>query len=192
MPDSNKINDSLIKHKIDNDLIEKIFLGIDKNKNYSKEQKAKNLVLITSRIDKYLNTEQKIKIMSWCACCKTGKRAKDIRNFSKKYKEKNLHEKIKLLSNIQYMSSPKIKENILTTSIEWKQDNIYKCACTSFTNINIGKVSKTYCLCCAGHFKYHYEKALDIQLNIKSVISSALNSQGKYPCILEYNIIKKA
>jgi hypothetical protein len=51
-------------------------------------------------------------------------------------------------------------------------------------------VSITYCYCCAGHFRHHYQNALGIKLKTKKVISSVLNSLGKKPCQFVYEIDK--
>lgn len=48
----------------------------------------------------------------------------------------------------------------------------------------------TYCLCCAGHFMFHYQKALNIKLRVKKVVSSIINSEGKEPCVFIYEIVK--
>ena len=47
-----------------------------------------------------------------------------------------------------------------------------------------------YCLCCAGHFRFHYQKALGIKLRVKKIVSSAFDSNPQY-CSFIFEIIEK-
>lgn len=49
-------------------------------------------------------------------------------------------------------------------------------------------VSKTYCYCCAEHFRFHYQIALGIKLQTKEVVLRVEQSQpGTLPIYLLYN-----
>ena len=66
----------------------------------------------------------------------------------------------------------------------------FDCPCPVFTNVKLdGPVSKTYCYCCAGHYRFHYQIALNRKLVTKTVISSILNSAKKEPCRFVYEIV---
>jgi hypothetical protein len=52
-------------------------------------------------------------------------------------------------------------------------------------------VSSTYCGCCAGHFRYHYQNMLGVAVRLKDVISSPLNTNGEKPCRFLFEIEKK-
>jgi hypothetical protein len=52
------------------------------------------------------------------------------------------------------------------------------------------KMPLTYCLCCAGHFRFHYQKSLGLKLRVKHVASSILHSGGNKPCVFVYEIVK--
>ena len=52
-----------------------------------------------------------------------------------------------------------------------------------------GPMPLSYCLCCAGHFRFHYEKALGVKLRVKQVVSSNINSGAKEPCVFLFQIM---
>jgi hypothetical protein len=65
----------------------------------------------------------------------------------------------------------------------WFVDGKFKCACPNFNKLkDIPTVSSTYCLCCAGHFRYHYQNMLGVKLKTKEIVSSPLDSDGNNPC----------
>jgi hypothetical protein len=38
----------------------------------------------------------------------------------------------------------------------------------------------SYCLCCGGHFKFHYQKALGLKLRVKEVVTSIFGEPPQY------------
>jgi hypothetical protein len=52
-------------------------------------------------------------------------------------------------------------------------------------------ISPTYCGCCAGHFRYHYQNMLGVAVKLKDIISSPLNTNGDKPCRFLFEIEKK-
>jgi len=192
MPDIEKIHKSLQEHKISESFINQIMDG--KKEKYSKKnEKASFITLIINRIDNLFDSETCKQIIDWCACCKGGSREKDIKKFVKENKEKSLAEKIEGLSKVQNMGNPKLNEDgTISTGIFWGDENGYKCPCPCFNGVELKEpVSITYCYCCAGHFRYHYQNALGLKLKTKEVVSSVLNSLGKKPCQFVYEIDNK-
>lgn len=50
-------------------------------------------------------------------------------------------------------------------------------------------VSRNYCVCCAGHFKHHYEIMLGVKLKTIEIVSSPLDSNGENPCVIKFAIV---
>ena len=192
MPDAKKIEDSLRKHDISEVLIETIVAGKENfTAKSKKEEKAVNLINVINRIDSYLEEKERNEIMDWCACCKGGQRDKDCKQYAKKSVGQPLEQKIKGLSNVQYMGRPKLNDDgTISTWIDWKENEKYRCPCPNFNGLELNDaVSTTYCLCCAGHFRYHYQNALRVKLRTKEVVSSVLSSKGEKPCEFVYEMI---
>jgi hypothetical protein len=38
----------------------------------------------------------------------------------------------------------------------------------------------SYCLCCGGHFVFHYQKALGLKLRVKEVVTSVFGDPPQY------------
>ena len=49
-------------------------------------------------------------------------------------------------------------------------------------------VSQNFCFCCTGHFKHHYEIMLGVKLKTLEIVSSPLDSNGKNPCVIKFEI----
>ncbi|WP_312106083.1 hypothetical protein [Lachnoclostridium sp.] len=66
----------------------------------------------------------------------------------------------------------------------------FACACSNFNKLKRDyPVSKTYCFCCGGHFKYHYEIMLGVNLRVKEVVTSPLDSNGMNSCVFTFDIV---
>ena len=55
------------------------------------------------------------------------------------------------------MPSLNFDGTITINAFNFKVDGKYRCACPNFNRFKNVNVSKTYCNCCSGHFKFHYE-----------------------------------
>jgi len=108
------------------------------------------------------------------------------------HSHKPLSEKIKLMTSVDNLGRLELLSgNFILVSINYKIDNIYKCACPCFHKAKIdANVSKTYCYCCAGHFRHHYQNAFGIKLKTKEIKSSPLDSKGQEPCRIVLEIIE--
>ena len=192
MPNTEKIHTSLLEHNIDKSLVNQIMEGHEKIADKSKKElKAGFITEVIDRMDNLLDSEVCNDIIDWCACCKSGVRDKNIKKFAKKNKEKSLQEKIEKLSEVPTMGSPILNEDgTITTGIYWGDENGYRCPCPNFNGLELKQaISITYCHCCAGHFRYHYQNALGVKLKTKEVSSSVLESLGKKPCKFIYEIV---
>jgi hypothetical protein len=192
MPSPTKFRESLVKFGIDQELVLKINEGFEDLKdNSSKEQKAKYFSRAIKLMDEYLTFEDKYKVLDYNACCKGGTRDKTSKAFAKENKNLDLSEKIRKISQVPNMGNPVLNEDgtIATTGINWLVDGKFKCACPNFNGLKeIPMIPLSYCLCCAGHFRYHYQNMLGVKLRTKHINSSPLDSSGKKPCVFTYVI----
>lgn len=192
MPYPNKFKKSLEHHNVDSKIIAKIFDGYEELEDKSpKKIKKAFFTRAMQQMDDLFDDHTRYQIIDWCACSKSGKRDKDIKKLAKTIKDKPLHEKVKALWQVENMGNPLLNEDgTITTGIYYQVDDSYKCACPCLHNEPITEpISSTYCLCCAGHFRYHYQNALGVKLKTKNVISSPLASLGKEPCVFEFEIL---
>lgn len=195
MPYPKKLRKSLYEHKIDESIINQIFEGYeDIDDKASKRKKISFFTQAMEKIDELMDYYTKYEIIDWCACCKGGKRDKDIKKLVKDFKGKSLEEKLKALWEVSNMGQPVIDEyGNIKTGIYYKGEEGFKCACPCFHNEKIEEpISSTYCLCCAGHFRYHYQNALGVKLKTKEVLSSPITTLGKEPCVFTFQILKKS
>lgn len=126
------------------------------------------------------------------ACCKGGSRAKASKAFAKEFAGCSLDEKLEKIKSVPYMGSP-IKNNdgtITVNAVSYYKDGKFACACPIFNTVKRDySVSKNYCFCCAGHFKYHYEIMLGVKLKTIEIVSSPLDSDGRDACVIKYEIV---
>lgn len=186
MPGPEKFRESLEKFGVDHALITAINSGYEELVSSSpKQQKADYFSRAVQLMDEHLEFEQKYEILDYNACCKNGSRDKLAKAFAKEHKDLDLAEKIKKVSMVPNMGNPVLNEDgTITTGIHWFADGVFKCACSNFNKLkHRPTVSSTYCLCCAGHFRYHYQNMLGVKLRTKEIVSSPLDSDGKAPCV---------
>lgn len=79
---------------------------------------------------------------------------------------------------------------LVVNAVEYFVDGRYRCACPNFNRFRNLKASNTYCNCCAGHFKFHYEIMLGVPLKLIEIVHSPLEEDGTQPCIFKYCIEK--
>lgn len=193
MPYPEKFKKSLQQHNVDESIISKIFEGYEELKDKSpKREKTAFFTRAIKQVDEMFDENQRIQIMDWCACCKGGKRDKAVKKIAKELKAKSLEEKVKALWQVENMGKPILKDDgTITTGIYYQGEEGYKCACSCLSNEELSEpISSTYCLCCAGHFRYHYQNALGVKLKIKQIVSSPLESLGKEPCVFILEIVE--
>jgi hypothetical protein len=154
-----------------------------------KEKRAAFFAQAVRRMDALLDVETCHAIRDACACSKGGWRLKAAQKVAKAYKTCSLEEKVHALRQITHMGSPTLNADGTITAGIGGEDGCH-CACSVFDSLELSEpVSQTYCYCCAGHFRFHYQIALGKKLMTHSVVSSALESLGKKPCRFVYKII---
>lgn len=131
-------------------------------------------------------------LMDANACCKTGKRLKAIRALGREMAGRPLPERIQALAEVQYMIAPQLdQDGTLLTEMHCTNGRGFYCSCGAISQPQTERtLSKSYCMCCAGHFRFHYQKALGIKLELVEVISSPLATLGKEPFRARFRIVE--
>ncbi|QSX05712.1 hypothetical protein JYG23_13760 [Sedimentibacter sp. zth1] len=193
MPCPEKFKESLVKFEVSDSIIHSINSGYDDIVSSTpKKIRAAYFKHAMDVFDEKLDFDKKREILDWNACCKSGSRDKASKAFAKENSGIPLKEKLEKVKNVPYMGKPVLNGDgtITILAVEYLENGKYACACTNFNKLKRDySVSKTYCLCCCGHFRYHYQKMLDIKLKLREVVSSPLDSDGKYPCVLNFEIV---
>jgi hypothetical protein len=185
----------LRKQGIEESIIEKI-MGVDYqiNKENPKQNTADFMEVALHKCEELLSYDTISEIMFDRACCKTGIRLNNSKAFAKEHANKTIEEKLKLLCDVPNMGKPCLNSDgdIETVAVGSFESNGMVCPCWQLggaTPVN-GPMPLSYCKCCAGHFRFHYQKALNEKLRLKEVLSSILNSNGRLPCVFVYEIKK--
>jgi len=141
-------------------------------------------------MDELLDFETRYQIRDACACSKSGWREKAVRQIARDYKGRSLEERLAALGEVRYMGKPVLNPDGTITGGVGTQGG-FDCPCTSFKGWKYEEpVSPTYCLCCGGHFRHHYQIALGVKLRTKAVLSTILASQRGEPCRFVYEVVE--
>ncbi|HEX3049128.1 MAG TPA: hypothetical protein VHP83_00620 [Aggregatilineaceae bacterium] len=184
-----RLQQALIDLDIDEGIAAQIVDGTVRDKD-NKKKRAAFFVQAISQMERLLDEETCHAVRDACACSKGGWRLKAVQKLAKEYAGRSLGEKIAALGQITHMGNPVLNEDGTITAGIGDEGGL-DCPCPVFEGLDLREpVSLTYCYCCAGHFRFHYQIALGKSLVTKRVVSSALNSLGKQPCRFEYAIVE--
>ena len=193
MPSPEKFKKSLEKFGIDKDVISQINEGyediVDKAPKKTKVAYFKRATdIMTGQVE-----AQKLQdVFEWNACCKGGVREKTSKAFAKENAHLSIDEKLARIKDVPNMGQASRNEDgtITVNAVSYSNGERYLCACPNFNGLTYDyDVSKNYCFCCAGHFKYHYEIMLGVKLKTLEIVSSPLDSAGNNPCVIKYAIV---
>jgi len=188
-----KFKGSLTKFHVDEDVISQINEGFeDVTDKAPKKKKAAYFKHAVDVMNEQMDLDKFQEIFEWNSCCKSGAREKASKAFAKENANATLDEKLEKIKSVPYMGQPVYNHNgtITTYAVSWFDGEKYQCACSNFSHLKRDyDISKNYCFCCAGHFKYHYEIMLGLKLKTLEIVSSPLDSNGKNPCVIRYQIL---
>ena len=173
--------------------IEQIINVTYEKSNNEKQENANCCAAMVTKCAELLDPDVFAEAMFERACCKDDFRLENSEKIAKEHSEKTLEQKIELLGQQQYMGHPHLTETgeIYTEHCAGSgtPDDL-KCSCWRFDGCipTEGKMPLNYCLCCAGHFRFHYQIALGVKLHLKSITSSIFSDHPQY-CSFLFEII---
>lgn len=188
MPSNHKIQQAMENEGIP----EEILMQFDFTE--SKGGDPMPVLAVIEKMDRLLTKEQRLAVMEQQGCCKGGQRDKDCKAFGKANKGKTIAEKLALMFQVENMMQPKLNEDgSFTVVMSGYQNGRHKgkttCSCSMIKKLKQPfSVSATYCGCCAGHFRYHYQNMLGVQLRLKEINASPLDTNGEEPCSFTFAI----
>jgi len=155
----------------------------------SKEKKAEFLTAAVQRMDELLPEDQRHEVRDACACSKGGRRLKAMEAIAWEYAGQSLGARLEAVRQATYMGDPVLNDDGAITAGIGREGG-FPCPCPVFSGPSpAGPVSLTYCYCCAGHFRFHYQIALGRPLVTNAVLSSSLESDATRPCRFVYEIV---
>ena len=192
MPCPENFRESLGKSGIDGEIIRWIAEGYEEVTSKSpKRLRAEYFARATEILSENVDEKTLADIMGRCACCKSGARLKASKAFAKEHAGESFQEKLEAISAVPNMGRPVWNEDgtITIHAVAYWKDDRYSCACSQFNGVRLDLgVSRNYCYCCAGHFRYHYEIMLGVKLRPVEIVSSPLDSDGKNPCVIRFEV----
>ena len=159
-------------------------------------QPAEVLSLI-GQMDDLLTEGQRLDVMQEQGCFKTGHGHAMNLAFARAHAGKSIEERIALLNDA--VVNPHVPCRLNddgTLSLYWEigEAGNYQCVCACYKRLKkeqpgISDISKTYCGCCGGHIRHHYQNILGVQLRLKEVVSSPISSNGQKRCAFLFDIV---
>lgn len=183
---------SLKKADVDEAVIDEL-TGLDYEHDSDESQDNANYFFTAMRrCEELLGFDKTAEVMYNRSCCKSGFRLKNAVKMARENGGRPLDEKLEILGTLKYMGRPHLDENgdIYLDAVGSPGSENYSCPCWNLNGKlpKAGRMPLSYCLCCAGHFMFHYQKALGLTLRVRKVVSSILNSEGKENCAFIYEI----
>lgn len=194
MPSPEKFKETLIRYNIESHIIEKINADYEDLVSSSPIIKKREYFKRAMNVfDMEVPRDIVVDLMDDNGCGKDHTaREKSSLKFAKNNFDKTIEERIPLISNERNMGVPRLTEDgkLYILAVQYARNDQFRCACP---NINTKRkkeeaLSRTYCICCAGHFRYHYQIMLDCELKLDCVLTSPLDSDGQEPCSFVFQI----
>jgi hypothetical protein len=169
--------------------------------NYSdkQENEPKEVLALINQMDNLLTQEERLSIMEEQGCYKTGEAHEMNLLFGRTHADKSVEERIPLLNDkVVHPNVPCHVNDDGTLSIFWEigKEGNYQCACSFYAQLkkeqpHTGNISKTYCGCCGGHIRHHYQNILGVKLRLKEIVSSPISSNGEKRCEFLFEILNQ-
>lgn len=192
MPSVEKFRASLKHFRIPEEIIGRIDEGFEKlNDRSPKPQRAAYFTHAVTTMDETLDFAVQRDVMDWNGCCKSGARDKASRAFAAKYAALPLVQRLEKIGEVPYMGTAALDDDgtLVVHAVSFAGENGFRCACPTYHQTTLDTpLPAHYCLCCAGHFRYHYQLMLGVSLQTLEVVSSPLASMGREPCVLRFGI----
>ena len=186
-----RFKSALQEYQVGEDISAQIFEGYENvSDKLKKEKRAAFFMQAIERMEALLDRELCHDVRDACACSKGGWRLKAMQKIAKECEGQSVEQKLQAIGQVTYMGNPVLNEDGTITAGVGDVGG-FQCPCPVFSGVKLEQtVSKTYCYCCAGHFRHHYQIALGKRLRTRDVVSSALESRGQEPCRFVFEILE--
>lgn len=195
MPCPEKFRETLEAFAVEPALVRGIFDGYETLVSSApKARKAAFFKRALDIMDAQLAPDIVEQILEANACCKSGARLKQSKAFARDHAALSVKEKLAKIAQAPFlrMGVPSLEaDNLLRIdAVSYIWEGRYACACSNFNKLKRDyAVSRHYCYCCGGHFKFHYQIMLGVTLKMREVVSSPLDTDGASPCVFLFEIV---
>ena len=182
-----RLAEALAEARIARDVSERILEGGESIKRDTKpEAKAAWMGEAMRRMDELLDEETRHAAREACACCLGGERGKLSKAIGKR--GGSLEERIAAADETKLVFGHSVTlqdDGTVRVAFAPEGQERYGCPCLPKAK---QPLPITYCYCCGGHVKHHLKAALGRKLSVE-VLSSALSSGGRAPCVFDFAIV---
>lgn len=179
---------ALEAHRVAPNVVARMTEGYEGISDACKARRPAFFIQAMRVMDEELDFRTRCDIRGDCGCCNGGWREKEMRRVAREYQGRGLQERVDAVGRVKYMGQPVLHEDG-TISGGVGTEGGFDCPCSVFKGWTYGEpVPATYCLCCAGHFRYHYQIGLGVKLRVTQVVSTILESQRTKPCRFVFEV----
>jgi hypothetical protein len=170
-----RFRNAFVQLQIPEVISDQIFAGYEKiSDQVKKEKRAEFFVTAMERMENLLDEELCHDVRDACACSKGGWRLKASQKIAREYQGQSLESKLQAVGQVAYMGNPVLDDNGRIIAGIGDQGPFH-CPCPVLNDVELSQaVSKTYCYCCAGHFRFHYPIAFGKPLNTRGELTGCL------------------
>ena len=195
MPSPEKFMETLDEFEIKKEIVDELCGGFGKlSSKASRKIKSAFFRHALEVMNAKLPSETVQEILEANACCKSGTRLKNSKEFARANANCSILDRLKLISARPYlnMGSPVLDDNgrLVVYAVAYHPGTKFECACPTVSKIRYdAPIPREYCYCCGGHFKFHYEIMLESKLKLVDIVSSPHDTDGEKPCVFRYEFI---
>lgn len=191
MPSPEKFHETLLAYGVPEDVIARMDEGFPVLTSKTKKQtKALYFRQAIDVMERELGKAKTQEIFEANGCCKTGARLKASKEFARMNAGLPIEDRLAKLRQAPAMNmgSPELDEqgDLIVRAVSHREGDRYLCVCPTISKQAVQPESATYCHCCAGHFRFHYEIMLGCRLTVAEIVSSPLCSGVTAPCVIRF------
>lgn len=197
MPSPEKFRQTLDDFEVKTEIIDEMYCGFGTLRSKtSKKIKSEFFAQALEVMNEKLPPETVQEILEANACCKSGSRLKNSKEFARTHANLSISERLELISARPHlnMGSAELDENgyLVVHAVAYHPGEKFECVCPTVSKVKRDDpIPREYCYCCGGHFKFHYEIMLDAKLKLAEIVSSPHDTDGEEPCVFRYVFIGK-
>lgn len=184
------LGSALLASGVRGETFEYIMQGSGEVKYENHKQRQQWLAGAMKRMDERLPAERVKQIREGSACCLGGERARLAQQIHDSFDtvEERFQAFAKTRTIVGDVAYPAGEDTYRVCFWETPPER-NGCSCLKYVPKD-EPMSMSWCLCCGGHIKTHFENALGVKAECRCV-SSQLSSCGKEPCVFELHITQR-
>lgn len=184
--------EGLLKNGVCGDDFFYIMQGGEEITATAKKQRQEWFDAATRRMEERIEAKRLKEVRENSACCLGGKRDELAREICAKYP--TVDERFAALSRERFIIGGKAWKDEETNTYYisfWyaRPAEGYRCSCLHYYP-KTQPMTKTWCMCCGGHIKHHFETALGVKAEV-SIVDTILTTCGERPCLFAFTVLEE-